>query len=54
MSLNFVLNGKVAKDKRAEPGIQPEGATPGEAMACATTDAAKWKWVIEDASVKAE
>jgi tripartite-type tricarboxylate transporter receptor subunit TctC len=53
-SLNASLNEKQTRDKLAELSIKPAGGTPDEAMAFATTEAAKWKKVIEEGGIKAE
>lgn len=53
-ALNAVLNEKQTKDKLAELSIKPAGGTPEEAMAFATSEAVKWKKVIEDGNIKPE
>ena len=53
-ALNAVLNEKQTRDKLAELSIKPAGGTPEEAMAFATSEALKWKKVIEDGNIKAD
>jgi tripartite-type tricarboxylate transporter receptor subunit TctC len=53
-ALNAVLDEKQTKDKLAELSIKPAGSTPEEAMAFASSEAVKWKKVIEDGNIKAD